>query len=157
MPAGSSTTEEGTVIVTLTDAEGGFASYTVDVLSISLERGDGSAIEILPQSARVDFAQLTTLSEVVAAANVAPGEFVGGSIRIDYADAEIFVETGGEIVAAEVYDSQGNLLEICVGTGKENSLEYYMKRPRHAGDFHGQAPVLWLIVEMLNGPAFNVP
>jgi hypothetical protein len=110
-PAGNNpATDAGTVIVSLTDAEGGFASYTVDVLSISLERNDGSTIDILPQSARIDFAQLTSLAEIVATANVAPGEFVGGSIRIDYSDAEIFVERAGEIVAAEVYDSAGALL-----------------------------------------------
>jgi rhamnogalacturonyl hydrolase YesR len=66
------------------------------------------------------------------------------------------VEKAWAALAANI-NSQGNLLEICVGTGKENDLEYYMKRPRHAGDFHGQAPVLWLVSEMLSGPAFNVP
>ncbi|MGD8339334.1 MAG: hypothetical protein PVH89_01050 [Gammaproteobacteria bacterium] len=107
---GAAANDEGTVIVTLTDVEGDFTSYTVDVLSIALERSDGSLVETLAQPARVDFAQLTALSEVVATANLKPGEFVGGSIRIDYSDAEIFVERDGEIVAAEVYDSQGALL-----------------------------------------------
>ncbi|HEY5665754.1 MAG TPA: hypothetical protein VIV64_03460 [Gammaproteobacteria bacterium] len=110
-PAGASqTTDQGTVVVALTDVEGGFTSYAVDVLAISLERSDGAVIDVLPQPARVDFAQLTALSEVITTADIAPGEFVGGSIRIDYANAEIYVETGGEIVAADVYDSEGNLL-----------------------------------------------
>ena len=100
----------GSVIVALTDVEGDFTSYTVDVLSISLERSDGVQIEMLPQSVRVDFAQLTELSELISSATVAPGDFVGGRIRIDYSDAEIYVEAGGEIVPTEVYDGDGKLL-----------------------------------------------
>jgi rhamnogalacturonyl hydrolase YesR len=33
--------------------------------------------------------------------------------------------------------------EVCVGTGKKNSLQYYLDRPRVTGDMHGQAPLLW--------------
>jgi unsaturated rhamnogalacturonyl hydrolase len=45
-------------------------------------------------------------------------------------------------------DRDANLREVCVGTGKENDVEYYLKRPRVDGDLHGQAPLLWLAVEM---------
>ncbi|HEU4592901.1 MAG TPA: glycoside hydrolase family 88 protein [Steroidobacteraceae bacterium] len=37
----------------------------------------------------------------------------------------------------------GDLREICVGTGKKNDLQYYLDRPRAVGDGHGQAPMLW--------------
>ncbi len=47
-------------------------------------------------------------------------------------------------------DSAGNVREICVGTGKKNDFEYYLKRPRVDGDLHGQAPVLWLAAELLD-------
>ena len=46
-------------------------------------------------------------------------------------------------------DDAGNIGEVCVGTGKKNDLQYYLDRPRVAGDFHGQAPVLWLAAELL--------
>jgi rhamnogalacturonyl hydrolase YesR len=46
-------------------------------------------------------------------------------------------------------DRAGNLREVCVGTGKENDLEFYLKRPRVDGDLHGQAPFLWLAAELL--------
>ena len=46
-------------------------------------------------------------------------------------------------------DAAGNLHEVCVGTGKKNDLEYYLSRPRVAGDFHGQAPILWLATDLL--------
>lgn len=100
----------GEVIVAFTDAEGDFTSYTVDVLSLTLERANGSTVEMLPQSARIDFAQLTDLSELVGAASLSPGTFIRGSIRLDYSDAEIYVESGDDIVPVNVYDSEGVLL-----------------------------------------------
>jgi rhamnogalacturonyl hydrolase YesR len=46
-------------------------------------------------------------------------------------------------------DPQGNLGEVCVGTDKGHSLEYYLERPRVSGDLHGQAPILWTAAELL--------
>ncbi len=41
-------------------------------------------------------------------------------------------------------DGEGNLKEVCVGTGWKNSRTHYLTRPRCIGDPHGQAPLLWL-------------
>src|SRR5215469_3808222 len=46
-------------------------------------------------------------------------------------------------------DQNANVTNICVGTGKKNDLEYYLTRPRHTGDMHGQAPVLWCASALL--------
>ncbi|MGH9735756.1 MAG: glycoside hydrolase family 88/105 protein [Candidatus Acidiferrales bacterium] len=46
-------------------------------------------------------------------------------------------------------DQNGDLTSVCVGTGKSNSLGYYLERPRHTGDDHGQAPVLWAASALL--------
>ncbi len=46
-------------------------------------------------------------------------------------------------------DPNGDLREVCVGTGKQNSLQYYLDRPRLTGDLHGQAPVLWCASALL--------
>jgi len=46
-------------------------------------------------------------------------------------------------------NKDGNLREVCVGTGQVNDLEFYLKRPRVCGDFHGQAPMLWLTSKMI--------
>ena len=43
----------------------------------------------------------------------------------------------------------GDLREVCVGTGKKDSLQYYLDRPRTAGDAHGQAPMLWSATALL--------
>lgn len=47
-------------------------------------------------------------------------------------------------------DDNNNLTEVCIGTGKKNSKQYYLDRPRIAGDFHGQAPILWCAYALLN-------
>jgi len=38
----------GEVVISLTDAAGDFATYTVDVVSIKLTRADGTEVETLP-------------------------------------------------------------------------------------------------------------
>ena len=40
-------------------------------------------------------------------------------------------------------DADGNIDNVCAGTNKGPSVEYYLERPRNVGDLHGQAPVLW--------------
>ena len=61
--------ECGTLIIGLTDADGDFLSYTVDVLSLLLEKADGTVIEVLPNSTRVDFAQYVDLTEFIQEAH----------------------------------------------------------------------------------------
>jgi rhamnogalacturonyl hydrolase YesR len=43
----------------------------------------------------------------------------------------------------------GDLREVCVGTGKKDDLQYYLDRPRAVGDAHGQAPMLWSATALL--------
>ncbi|HEX6998563.1 MAG TPA: metallophosphoesterase [Gammaproteobacteria bacterium] len=102
----------GTLLVALTDADGDFVSYTVDVLSLTLRRANGATVELLPAATRVDFAQLVDLADLLTAATVAPGDFAGGTIRLDYGNAEVFVEAGGEIVQAQVVDESGAPLGV---------------------------------------------
>ncbi|MEY3897994.1 MAG: Unsaturated rhamnogalacturonyl hydrolase YteR [Verrucomicrobiota bacterium] len=46
-------------------------------------------------------------------------------------------------------DENANLREVCVGTNKGFDEEFYLARPRTAGDFHGQAPMLWTASALL--------
>jgi rhamnogalacturonyl hydrolase YesR len=46
-------------------------------------------------------------------------------------------------------DRDGNVRNVCEGTGKGFTVEYYLKRRRNTGDFHGQAPVLWTASALL--------
>ena len=42
-----------------------------------------------------------------------------------------------------------DVTEVCVGTNKKNDKQYYYDRPRIAGDYHGQAPLLWCAYALL--------
>ena len=46
-------------------------------------------------------------------------------------------------------NTDSDVTEVCVGTNKKNDKQYYYDRPRIAGDFHGQAPVLWCAYALL--------
>jgi unsaturated rhamnogalacturonyl hydrolase len=47
-------------------------------------------------------------------------------------------------------NDDGDVREVCVGTGTKNDYSHYMNRPRAVGDLHGQAPMLWTAVALLN-------
>jgi len=55
----------------------------------------------------------------------------------------------GWLALIRYIDADGNIGEVCAGTGQTNSLEFYLNRPRSKGDFHGQAPVVWCAVALL--------
>ena len=42
----------------------------------------------------------------------------------------------------------GNLSQVCVGTGQSRDAAYYLARPTVTGDLHGQAALLWFAAEM---------
>ena len=49
----------------------------------------------------------------------------------------------GWIALCGKVNAKADLEEICVGTNKSDSKQFYFDRPRQAGDLHGQAPLLW--------------
>lgn len=46
-------------------------------------------------------------------------------------------------------NDKGAVTEVCVGTNKKNDKQYYYDRPRHVGDYHGQAAYLWCVNALL--------
>jgi hypothetical protein len=129
--------DTGTLLISVTDAEGDFVGYSVDVLSITLQRRGGGAVEVLPAATRFDFAQLTELSDLIAVATLAPGDIVGGKIRLDYATAEVFVEHGGQVVRAEVVSANGTPLGVA-------ELEIELAEREHLVITRGRAALLAL-------------
>lgn len=111
-PQGCSASTCGTVFLSITDADGDFLSYTVDVVSLSLKKANGAVVETLPVTTRIDFAQLVDLTEFVTAATIPNGAYVEGSIRLDYTNAEVTVEVNGEPRAAQVVDANGQPLGV---------------------------------------------
>ncbi len=143
--SGDSAADSGDVIIGLTDAEGDFASYTVDVLSLTLTRANGTVVETLPLSTRVDFAQYTDLTEFLTAATVPSGVYVKGTLVLDYGNADIRVENAaGEAVTVDnLVDAAGNPLaqvEVSVRLEDRNRLVVAPGVPAHLTlDFDLQA------------------
>lgn len=102
--------ECGTVLVALTDADGDFVTYTLDVLSLELETANGRIVETLPRATRINFTDYVDLTELVTAASIPPATYISGTIRLDYTNAEVFVEAGDASKEAVVKDTSGNVL-----------------------------------------------
>ena len=100
--------DSGTVLVALTDAEGDFVTYTIDVVSLKLERANGDVVETLPNAGPLDFTQYLNLSELFTAAQVPTGLYVRGTITLDYNSADIRVQVNDQAVEATVQDASGN-------------------------------------------------
>jgi hypothetical protein len=107
-PQPSACADCGTALLTITDAPGDFRSYAVDVTSLQLLKLDGTVVETLPASTRIDFAELVDLGEVLSARQVPAGVYVAARLRVDYGNAEIVVEdaTGGSLEVSPV-NAQG--------------------------------------------------
>jgi hypothetical protein len=110
-PANPSTFDEcGSVVVAITDADGDFVNYTVDILSLELETANGRTVETLPRRTRMNFADYVDLSEVMTVATVPPAIYVAGTIRLSYDDAEVHVAFGDGSKETIIKDLSGNIL-----------------------------------------------
>lgn len=102
------TSTSGEVVIGVTDGEGDFVSYRVDIVSITLTRASGAVVETLPLRTRVDFAQYTEMTEFVTAATIPSGVYTGAKVRLDYRTADIRVEdASGQAVGAVAKDQNG--------------------------------------------------
>jgi hypothetical protein len=106
--SGSASTDTGTVLVGLTDADGDFITYTVDVTALKLTRADGAVVDALPVKTRVDFAQYTDLTEFLNAATIPSGTYTHVDMTLDYTNADIRVASGDNALAVTPQDASGN-------------------------------------------------
>ena len=109
---GSSSGDSGDVVIGLTDAQGDFINYEVDIRSIKLTRANGAEIETLPISTRVDFAQYVDMTEFVTAATIPSGLYTHASLELDYSNANIQVEDANgdpeQVPLEKIVDGDGN-------------------------------------------------
>jgi len=107
-----SPTDDGVVAIGLTDAQGDFLTYTVDVTSLTLAKADSTVVvQTLPQRTRVDFAQIVDLTEFMTGATIPAGSYVSATLNLDYTNADIQVDDGNSVpvpvAPANIHDSQG--------------------------------------------------
>jgi unsaturated rhamnogalacturonyl hydrolase len=55
----------------------------------------------------------------------------------------------GWIAVTGFIDQNDNVTNVCEGTNKFNSLDYYLQRKRRTGDFHAQETILWAASALL--------
>ena len=101
----------GASMVTMTDAKGDFLSYTVNLTSLQLQTAAGASVETMPAVAKVDFAQLVDLTEVISAGQIPAAEYVSATLTLDYTGANITADDGtGTAVALKPVDANGAAL-----------------------------------------------
>jgi len=133
-PANPATFDEcGTVYIGLTDADGDFVNYTVDVVRLTLETANGRTVETLPRSTRINFTDYVDVTELLTAATVPPATYVAGTITLNYEDAEAYVEADGDAKAAVVTDSTGTpIVETELRIELSNRDQLFVRRGRPA-------------------------
>jgi len=110
--SGGSSGDSGEVVIGLTDAQGDFAGYTLDIISLTLTKANGTVVETLPLTTRLDFSKYTDMTEFLTASTVPAGIYTGATMTLDYRNAEILVEdTAGDAVLVEtIVDENGNAI-----------------------------------------------
>jgi hypothetical protein len=117
--------DSGEVVISLTDADGDFLTYKVDVVSIELTRADGTIVETIPLKTTIDFVQYTEMTEFFTVATIPSGRYTQARMKLDYTNAEIEVEKNGDAVAATPVDIDGDPiteLEVTVKLDDRRSL-----------------------------------
>lgn len=98
----------GELQVAITDAEGDFLSYTVDIAAIHLQKRNGTELETIPLAVRVDFAEYTDLSEFFTLNTLPQGTYTQVSLTLNFAQADIQVEdANGTVQSASAVDANG--------------------------------------------------
>jgi hypothetical protein len=126
-PASCTPSTCGSMVMTVTDAAGDFLSYQVNLVSLQLQKADGTMVETLPASTAVDFVQLIDLSEILSARQIPPGDYVAAQVTVDFSSASIMVDDGtGTGVAVKPIDSSGaalGQLQLTVQLDNKNHLQ----------------------------------
>jgi len=126
----------GEIVIGLTDDEGDFVNYTVDVVYLTLTKANGAVVDTLPISTRVDFSQYTEMTEFLTAATIPSGFYTEATLMLDYQDADIWVEDvdGNAVEIESILDEDGNpitTLEVSVRLEGRNSLLIAPGIPAH--------------------------
>ena len=103
--------QTGDLVIAVTDAEGDFVVYEVTVERIDLTTAAGDEVQSIPASTRVDFADLTELSELLTVASIPAGIYRTITLQLDFTDAMVLVQdASGELREATLQDADGATL-----------------------------------------------
>ncbi len=106
--SGNNSEDAGTLELAVTDAEEDFLTYQIELDAVTLNRKDGSRIDILPVSTEIDFVQYQELSELFAIMSVPAGRYESITLSLDYSNANIVIQDeNGMSYTASAVDSSG--------------------------------------------------
>lgn len=98
----------GDLAVAVTDAEGDFLVYEVEVERIDLTTAAGDDVQTIPAASRIDFADLTELSELLTVVSIPTGVYTAITLQLDFTDAVVLLQDdAGEVREATLQDSDG--------------------------------------------------
>lgn len=123
--------DTGEVNISLTDAPGDFTNYTVDVVSLTLTKANGTVVSVIPEQVSVDFSQYVDMTELLTAATVPAGIYTSATMKLDYSNAQIFVEnsSGDSQQVSSIKDENGNAITtLDVSVGLDGTNELLIKR-----------------------------
>jgi hypothetical protein len=140
-PASCTPATCGSMVMSITDAAGDFLSYQVSLVSLQLAKADGTVVETLPATTAVDFVQLISLSEILSARQIPPGDYVAARVTVDFTNASIMADDGTATgVAVKPVDASGaalGQLQLMVQLDNKNHLQISAsKTSRIAFDFN---------------------
>ena len=96
----------GDVSFVLTDAASDeLTQFEVDVSGLVLTKQDGTQVSVMPRATRVDFADLTSIGELVTTANMPSGSYTSMTMSLDFSTATVVIL--GQSGPATVLDTAG--------------------------------------------------
>lgn len=96
----------GAVNVVMTDAANqDLECFEVDVGSMVFTKFDQSTLSALPRKTRIDFTELTSMAELVAAVDLPAGLYTRLSLELDFSNAVVSIR--GQSAPAAVVDNDG--------------------------------------------------
>jgi hypothetical protein len=93
--------------VTLSDTQGDFTGYTVNIDSMTLTGQANGVITAVSAAETVDFTKLSNVSELWSAASIPNDTYTSATITLDYTSANISVMVNGVPTKATVVDASG--------------------------------------------------
>ena len=107
---GAASTGSGNVSIVLSDATSEtLSAFEVDVRGIVFQRRNGGAVAIAPRTNRIDFVQMSGLSDLIATTSLPAGRYDRVTMTLDFATARVVI--AGQSTPATVRDPRGTLLD----------------------------------------------
>tara|TARA_R110002072_G_scaffold269796_2_gene429126 strand:+ start:38982 stop:40760 length:1779 start_codon:yes stop_codon:yes gene_type:complete len=106
---GGGSSGSGSVSLVLTDnASEELTQFEVDVSNVVFTKASGATVSVMPRSQRIDFLQLDSISELIAAFSLEAGFYERITMTLDFAEARVLIVD--QVTAATILDQNGNAI-----------------------------------------------